>query len=915
MPEKIGFIPKPILKPKEPKEQTEQVQSDITNEQLPKYQRNEFYPALHTLQRIISRRKSGSSEDEDQPKLTHDQIDAMLLEAIALAGEYLISPENESAIKQKQARIKEFKLFQKKSGGELADVFLNELCQEKKKSSKEQKTSNKDSIKQDIEDKITEIFSNLEVKDEFEKLFSQETSLRKNSKLKISEIINLENAINIARARYRQAQNEPKSIDTKSASLPTDVVKNNLAKYLEIIEALEQRITIKEAGLSYRELGLLESRRLLKTRQEMKEFGFAITESRQALFDRISELASAGFKIFLGGPTGTGKTSLAVFAMRQIVGSNNFEVVSWSSETTIRDLFGRPIIKSNAAGNIESAMQKGPYARMLSGETRGIVNDEYTAGQTASHLSLKRIYQAHRGEQINLPGFNGQVFTKEDYYEIATGNLRSKQHQQREEMDPAVAREFVSISVPFMNSQEAKQILLSSFMHESGMLQLSKREIEMINQLCRAAEFTQKAFEDEFSDEECASDLYKQIEPTGQKIHLSKTFLDSGTLFRLIGGLSGRTFSKHLRINLQREINENPHLKTLPQEKNVFKKILKAHGFDIDALEPEKFYTPVSNQSVSREYNKPYNLPSELGFLKGVKKIDENEFPDNKDLQQKIDDKIRNLLSNPNIPDSVKAQLRSREAKPLVELATIQEAKEIMQEDYIGAEEINSILGIEIKNIPPIPFSLETLLRAKERGQFLILRTNEIPADKFALANVKQTLEKAPQTRWALVTKEILGYKNGNPDSDQTKVSTSKNYLEQTEVMVNYLRDEEFAGQPIPQEYQEAIAEFEDQKEELRPLVLSTDEKVWEPAAQRLANLKISQLTRRTRDEGLYDLDFYFQKNKVYLLPNRYDWSSTVNSSGRLVCFGRFVADGAVVIAVEPGIRFGYLGLSFSRSQ
>ena len=265
--------------------------------------------------------------------------------------------------------------------------------------------------------------------------------------------------------------------------------------------------------------------------------------------------------------------------MRQIVGQDNqFEVVSWSSETTVRDLFGKPIIKANPDGAIESAMQKGPYARVLSGETRGIVNDEFTAGQTASHLSLKRIWHARPGEGINLPGFNGTVFTKENYLEISTGNLRSKQHQQREDMDPAVAREFVSISVPFMNANEAKRVLLSSFMHEAGFLQLSRRDVEMIDQLCRAAEFTQKAFEGKFTPEERQNDIYKQIDPSGAEIRLTKTFLDSGTLFRLVGGVTGHAFGDHMQINLGREINENPHLEALPTRNKRSRKSSRRSG-------------------------------------------------------------------------------------------------------------------------------------------------------------------------------------------------------------------------------------------------------------------------------------------------------------------------------------------------
>ncbi|MCX6810003.1 MAG: AAA family ATPase [Candidatus Berkelbacteria bacterium] len=926
---------------------------DVENRQ-PAYERRSFYPAAHSVMRMLRRHQEELADANDQPQLNRDQVDAMLLDVMALADEHLINPSNLPAVEQQRKRIAEFGLLQDKSGDELTDAFLSELGQEKQDVSTEEPTGNE--VDKEIEGNIIRLLSHPQVREEFVKVFSQETSLRKDAKTPITDLITLENAIDAARARYRQIQNEPRNLDPQSASVPTGVIDRNLGKYLEIIENLEQRIKTKEARLGVRESGLLESYRLLKTRHQMREFGFALTKSRQALFDRISELTSAGYKIFLGGPTGTGKTSLAVFAMRQIVGEeNNFEVVSWSSETTTRDLFGKPIIKANTEGKIESTMQKGPYARVLSGETSGIVSDEVTSGQTASLLSLKRIWQAHPGEGINLPGFNGQVFTKDNFHEIATGNLRSKQHQQREEMDPAIAREFVSISVPFMDSDEAKQVLLSSFMHESGFLPLSKNDVEMLDQLCRAAEFTQKAFAGKFSAEELQSDFYRnKINPGGVEVHLTKTFFDSGTLFRLVSGVSGRSFAEHLRVNLSREINENPHLEALSQEKDVFKKILKAYGFDVDAGEDESFYRPISGEVANEPASsKPYILPSEMGFLSHIEKIDVDEFEEVEDGQpesvpkHRVDREIDDMMADPNIPDSVKAAL-SGEKTPLSGeiLEQMKIAREILDQDltdeekakgitnFIGPDHIKSAFldKVEISEIPPILFSRKTLERARELGQYLRFQAienkdgkpitmleihdmlNEALAsegkgkilasrdDEWKLKSDFYTKE-APKYGWILTSKECI------------PGSLEKDYLEQTQALADYLRNEVFKDETMLVEYAEAIAEFDKEKADIAKIVKSSDEAEWKEAARRLEALKLNQLTRQSPVESLYGDITYFQTTGERLMEDKYDCTNRRDSDGRLVYVGYFESGGVSVSGDGPGRVYPALGVSFSRSQ
>jgi hypothetical protein len=160
--------------------------------------------------------------------------------------------------------------------------------------------------------------------------------------------------------------------------------------------------------------------------------------------------------------------------------------------------------------------------------------------------------------------------------------------------------------------------------------------------------------------------------------------------------------------------------------------------------------------------------------------------------------------------------------------------------------------------------------------------------------------EETPKTAWALVSKDLV------------PGSINKNYFEQTELLVQYLKGQVFKDQQMPPEYQEAIEEFEKQRRDLKEL---TDRyKDWQKAAERFEQLKITQLTRHTPVEMLYDTMMAFQNNDERLLPRAETWTSRRSSYGSLVYGGYFDSMGVDVSHGNPGHRYGNLGVSFSRS-
>ena len=254
-----------------------------------------------------------------------------------------------------------------------------------------------------------------------------------------------------------------------------------------------------------------------------------------------------------------------------------------------------------------------------------------------------------------------------------------------------------------------------------------------------------------------------------------------------------------------------------------------------------------------------------------------------------------------------------------------EKAKEIMGKYYLGSEAVEKAFGIklEINEIPAIPFSMGELEKAKKLGQFLVLRVNSGPDGQpltmQSMNNLlKERYEKdsskvlynidwyekeefftneTPKLTWALTSKEVI------PNS------TDKNYLEQIDAIVDYLN--QISPEGLPEEYQKAVEEYKNQRAEIEPLIDSD----WEKAAGMLEELKITELTRQSPAEALYDLVLYFQTNGEKLLPNRYICTKRRASDGKLVNVGGFGSGGVCVYSNEPDYSRGFLGTSFSRSQ
>ena len=259
---------------------------------------------------------------------------------------------------------------------------------------------------------------------------------------------------------------------------------------------------------------------------------------------------------------------------------------------------------------------------------------------------------------------------------------------------------------------------------------------------------------------------------------------------------------------------------------------------------------------------------------------------------------------------------------------SIEQAREILGQDVLGPEAVETTFGFMPEDIPPIPFSIEDLEKAKELDQFLELRVDKTfngnPLDMNKMHELLQPdftannqgkilnsygkadswyknedfLKDVSRASWVLVSKDVI------PNS------LNQNFLQQTDVIANYLKTDIFKDQELPEVYKEAIKEFEAKKAGIQVILTSN----WQEAAKQLSELKINQLTRQLPVETMYDFLMYFKNNKKRLLESKYTWTYCRASGGGLVRVGNFDSGGVDVSSYTPGYSVDFLGVSFSRS-
>lgn len=288
--------------------------------------------------------------------------------------------------------------------------------------------------------------------------------------------------------------------------------------------------------------------------------------------------------------------------------------------------------------------------------------------------------------------------------------------------------------------------------------------------------------------------------------------------------------------------------------------------------------------------------------------------------------------------ETLKARIEQEAATLRATLDPTRGAEAILGADVITLQEIKNITDkdgahvFDVSSPERSHFTKEDFERAKENSEQLyyvpdrftpeIVRKNDFPDAHITMERLHTVFPKArddkkllfdtgwykneeffkaekPRAGWRLTTKDVI------------PGSTSKNYLQQTDLLIEHLTTNVYKSRPLPQIYADAFAEYATKKDEIASLMTGDR---WKDASRMLSELALTQLLRETPVEVLLRLILNSYAKNQKPLPSTYTCTARRDSGGRLVPVGHFDDDGARVYDGVPGRTTSHLGVCLSRS-
>ena len=665
-------------------------------------------------------------EEKTDVKLSADAVRDKCFQLLGFLEQYQMLPSNEEGLDDFVNQL-ELADFDSDNLDAFYETFLDGTEQETSEQESEtvdeeaKRKKRKEMVKtfrEKLTEQIRDLLSYSDVRKKFEEDLAQEAESYKIARPRMRKIAKMQAIERGASSRMVQTYLSSK----KQHGHLVQSHKGGIKKLQQVKQKAKQQESDEKLTAENEEKGWLVAQELLQYKNQIKERGFAMTPSRQELFDRIVEHAMSGKRVFLVGSTGTGKTELAFYALDEI--SGGYEVIPWHEGTTPRDIFGYRELYTDEHGNTVSGPKPGPYAR-ASKSRKAVLHEELTTGSTKTMMNLKYLMAKKPGEISQLPGFNGEGF--EIPLEMFTGNLMDEKTKSRTDMDPAMLRVMTGLKVGYMPESEMTKIILAQLMEESGVLKLSKEEIKLIQKLSRAAELMQMFHDRQFDQLKSLPAPQRTILANAfggsaddlSDAKLDKNFLDPGTLFSLFSDFDfseakGMTLSQHLSVRLT-EFLQDPKNENAPEEKKLALAILKVCGVVNNASSIEQ--ASVNNLESERHYT----LPSELGLLEGRMLDTSDPFAQGRGPDSGAPTPPRNPESETGLSP--------------------ERAKEILGNHFQGIEEINNVLaidGFQIADTEPTPINAteEELNKWKEWAESKT-RNGKTPILMYEIKKVK----------------------------------------------------------------------------------------------------------------------------------------------------------------------------------
>jgi len=350
-----------------------------------------------------------------------------------------------------------------------------------------------------------------------------------------------------------------------------------------VLKTVKEEIRENEEKLEEADSLVLRQAELIEYKENLAKSGhICITPSVEKDLEAIGDRMLTGKPMFLHGPTGTGKTSLARFAATHFTG-NDPEMVFCNPQTKESNVWGKTGIKPAGGGAIETVEIYGPLAKaMIDGKT--VIFDEFTALPKEQMVFIKGVFNAKVGDRINIVG-NGIVEIAPGFQMIFTANLKSEKNPERQDLPPEIAREFEqnNLEVKYTPQGEAYDIMLSRLLNRDGSIDMSFYDLNTtLPNLCKVMTEIQESYTNE-TDKEVARRA-GAMDASGKVYSLKKFVMTQGSVEAILSsyliekqtGRKERSFAEFLDERFMTALT----FKEYPKEDRILvAKILASKGF------------------------------------------------------------------------------------------------------------------------------------------------------------------------------------------------------------------------------------------------------------------------------------------------------------------------------------------------